>query len=67
MDGNTIVALVCGVSLVSFFGGMLAQYLCGESKCKHRYEEITNDLFGNKRVVVYMCKSCGKRKVTKVK
>ena len=67
MDGNTIAALIFGVAMVSFFGGMLIQYLCGEPRCKHKYEEIANDLFGNKRVVVYMCKSCGKRKVTKVK
>ena len=67
MDGNTIAALIFGVAMVSFFGGMLAQYLCGEPKCKHKYEEIANDLIGKKHVVVYMCKSCGKRKVTKVK
>lgn len=67
MDGNTIVALIFGVGMVSFFGGMLVQYLCGEPRCKHTYEEIANDRFNNKHIIVYMCKNCGKRKVTKVK
>ena len=62
---NVTIIFIC--LLVGFGLGILIQYLYGEPKCKHRYEEIANDLFGNKRVVVYMCKNCGKRKVTKVK
>lgn len=65
--GKEIVAIIFVCLLVGFGLGILIQYLYGEPKCKHKYEEIANDLFGNKRVVVYMCKSCGKRKVTKVK
>ena len=67
MDGSTIAALVFCVGMVSFFGGMLIQYLFGEPKCKHKYEEIANEHFNNKHIVVYMCKNCGKWKVTKVK
>ena len=65
--GKEIVAIIFVCLLVGFGLGILIQYLYGEPKCKHKYEEIANDLFGNKRIVVYMCKSCGKRKVTKVK
>lgn len=65
--GKEIVAIIFGCLVAGIGLGALLQYLYGEPKCKHKYEEIANDLFGNKRVVVYMCKNCGKRKVTKVK
>lgn len=65
--GKEIIAVIFVCLLAGLGLGTLLHYLYGEPKCKHKYEEIANDLFGNKRVVVYMCKSCGKRKVTKVK
>jgi hypothetical protein len=65
--GKEIIAIIFVCLLAGIGLGTLLYYLYGEPKCKHKYEEIANDLFGNKRVVVYMCKSCGKRKVTKVR
>ena len=65
--GKEIVAIIFGCLLVGVGFGALVQYLYGEPKCKHKYEEIANDLFGNKRVIVYICPKCGKKKVIKVK
>jgi hypothetical protein len=65
--GKEVIAIIFVCLLAGICLGTLLHYLYGEPKCKHKYEEIANDLFGKKRVVVYMCKSCGKRKVTKVK
>lgn len=65
--GREIVAIVFGCLVAGIGLGALLQYLYGEPKCNHKYEEIANDHLNNKHIVVYMCKSCGKRKVTKVK
>ena len=65
--GREIVAIVFVCLLAGTGLGTLLHYLYGEPKCKHKYEEIANDHLNNKHVVVYMCKNCGKRKVTKVK
>ena len=65
--GREIVGIIFGCLVAGIGLGALLQYLYGEPKCKHKYEEIANDHLNNKHVVVYMCKSCGKRKVTKVK
>ena len=65
--GKEIVGIIFGCLVAGIGLGALLQYLYGEPRCKHKYEEIANDHLNNKHVVVYMCKSCGKRKVTKVK
>ena len=65
--GREIVAIVFGCLVAGIGFGALLQYSYGEPKCKHKYEEIANDHLNNKHVIVYMCKNCGKRKVTKVK
>lgn len=51
--------------------GCIIQYYIGEPKCHHEFEKIIDDTLyeGNieqKRIVVHMCKTCGKRKITKV-
>ena len=65
--GREIVGIIFGCLVAGIGLGALLQYLYGEPKCKHKYEEIANDHLNNKHVIVYMCKNCGKRKVTKVK
>ena len=40
--------------------------LVNDTKCHHNFEEVLNTTSHGKSVVVYMCKKCGKRKITKV-
>lgn len=60
--------LIFGIGVIAFgtllFIGFRA---CGIGTCQHNYEKIINTVNSNGRgTVVYMCKKCGKRKVTKV-
>lgn len=63
-----IVCLCVVVALISGFLTWAVTNLLGNYKCSHKYEEIANTINSNgKGVVIYMCKKCGKRKITKVK
>ena len=66
MTENEIAILIFFCVALGYGVGTLIQYLHGEPRCKHEYKEIVNDCFNNKRIVVYMCTKCGKRKVVKV-
>lgn len=58
-----LIAFIIGMVI-----GCVLHYYAGESKCNHQFEEILKTVTrdGSKDVVVYMCKKCGKRKITKV-
>lgn len=55
--------------LVGMFVGAVIWYYLGSPKCdNHKLEKIIDTIDSNgKGTVVYMCKKCGKRKITKVK
>jgi hypothetical protein len=59
-----------GVGAVAFVVGVYTYK--ADNKCHHRFEKIIDEenvgcAFGTyRRVVVYMCKDCGKKKIVKV-
>ena len=62
-----IVYLCIVVAVVSGFLTWWLTGLLNDYKCNHKYEEIVNTINSNgKGTVVYMCKKCGKKKITKV-
>ena len=58
---------IISITVISTFGIATAIFY-NVFKCSHEWEKIidTCDRGGMGRVVVHMCKKCGKRKVTKV-
>ena len=68
MDVAEIIFLCLLVAVAFFWVGYGIRYSIAENKCDHRFEEILNTITrdGKKDIVVYMCKKCGKRKITKV-
>ena len=66
--GVAEIVYLCIVIAFLFFG--IGYDVCvniNDYKCNHKYEEIANTINSNgKGTVVYMCKHCGKRKITKV-
>ena len=63
------IIIACFITfLIGMVVGCIIYYNVGEPKCNHQFEEILNTVTrnGSKDVVVYMCKKCGKRKITKV-
>lgn len=72
MGVGDIIFLCMIVAAASGFITWLVASLVSDNECYHNYEEVSNDEFyeGNllkSRVIVHMCKKCGKRKITKVK
>ena len=64
-------AIILG-GLIGGFFGLGIGYLIGSERepCEHEFEKIIDDKEciapGKSHVVAYMCKKCGKRKITKV-
>ena len=59
--------VVLFVGAVLFLFGLTIGFLIGGfDKCEHQFEEVLNTINHGKHIVVYMCKKCGKRKITKV-
>lgn len=60
------------ISFLSFILGsivtVIVMWFIDAFKCRHEWEKIvdTSGSGGRGRVVVHMCKKCGKRKITKV-
>ena len=65
MVPDIAIGLMLGI-VVGFFIGCAVYYYIGTPKCNHQFEEVLKVDSGGKYVVVYMCKKCGKRKITKV-
>ena len=58
-----LIAVIFG--LIGWFVG----YSVGSDKCYHSFEEVLNmesRVPGRDRVMIHICKKCGKRKITKV-
>ena len=67
---NIIIVLI--IFILSLILGDIIHYYIGKLKCKHEWEKISYSNIIDKDYnvvnykIVYKCKKCGKRKVTKV-
>lgn len=58
--GVAVIAVLVGMAV-----GALLQFLAGEPKCRHDYEEVGRHSYMGCTKVGFICKKCGKRKIVK--